>query len=278
MAKYISVLNWEKYQARTDKDLPWFKLWSSFFGREWWQDLNDEHKIVPIVCLDVAKKFGNKMPKNPGYYIRNYGLKLSAEDLILVSNLLKTNGFLSDCLVELSSQTKESDLRASSLFLSQKEEKECEKREGQKEDEATPPEEPEKAPPEFNSEEAFQALWAQYPVKGRFYVAESREIFKRAVQSKEFFLRILNALGKYQAHLAVQTWKQPLNFLNWFEVWREWENREEPTQPKREKKPDPLHDVCKGTGYLPDKPNTPCWCWGYYPEKIAVSKPEESTL
>ena len=272
MAKHISVLNWEKYQARTDKDLPWFKLWSSFFDREWWQSLKDEFKVVPIICFDVARKFNNRMPKTPGYYIRNYGLKISEEDMISISNILKTNGFLSDCLVLLDSPTDESDLRASSLVLSKKEEKECEKKE-----DAAPLEEIPK-PPEFNREEAFQALWAQYPVKGRFYIAESRDIFCRAVQSRDFFSRILKALGKYQAHLATQSWKQPMNFLNWFEVWREWENYEEAAVSQKTKSPKPGCTVCSGSsGYLPDKPSVRCFCWDYYHEKVAVKQPEQST-
>lgn len=278
MAKYISVLNWEKYQARTDKDLPWFKLWSSFFDREWWQGLKDEFKIVPIICLDVAKKFNNKMPKNPDYYIRNYGLNITEEGLILVSNILKTNEFLSDCLVGLSSQSKESDLRASSLFLSKEEVKEREKKEEQNEPENSPPEDPPKPKPEFSREEAFQALWAQYPVKGRFYVAESREVFFRSVQSQEFFKKILTALGKYTAHLTKESWKQPLNFLNWFEKWRDWENFEEPKPPTKTKKPNPSCLSCEGTGYW-ENPHTKirdreCSCWAYYPEKITVQKPE----
>jgi hypothetical protein len=103
--KYLSVLNWNEYQARTDKELPWLKLWGKLFTRIWWQELKDSEKIIPIIMLDVARRMNNRLPRDPDYYLRNYNLKLSSKAFTLVCNSLYTNGFLSDCLDGLLSQT-----------------------------------------------------------------------------------------------------------------------------------------------------------------------------
>lgn len=103
--KYLSVLNWNEYQARTDKELPWLKLWGKLFTRIWWQELKDSEKIIPIIMLDVARRMNNRLPRDPDYYLRNYNLKISSKAFILVCNSLYTNGFLSDSLDGLLSQT-----------------------------------------------------------------------------------------------------------------------------------------------------------------------------
>jgi len=96
MPKFLSVKNWEKYQARTDKELPWLKLWGKLFDRPWWQELDDRFKVIPIIFLDSARRFNNKMPKNSQYYLRNYNLKLTEKEFVLVCKSLQYNDFLSD--------------------------------------------------------------------------------------------------------------------------------------------------------------------------------------
>ncbi len=113
MAKFISIENWHKYQARTDKELPWLKLWGSMFDKPWWQELPDNHKIIPIIFLDSARRFNNRLPKNADYYLRNYNLKLTEKQFVFVCKSLKINGFLSDYVVGLLSD-------CSTLLLSKK--------------------------------------------------------------------------------------------------------------------------------------------------------------
>lgn len=94
--KHISIRNWEKYQSRTDKKMPWCKLWGMIFDEEWWQELGDDKKVIPFVFLDVARKFCNRCPQNYEYYARNYKLSWTKDEWVLACNLLKDNGFLSD--------------------------------------------------------------------------------------------------------------------------------------------------------------------------------------
>lgn len=99
MESFISIQNWEKYQARTDKDLPWCKLWGSFFDKFWWLDLDDKHKIFPIIFLDLARKFGNRIPEeaiSSKNLSRSYGVKSTPTSVSSLCNLLVLKGFLSD--------------------------------------------------------------------------------------------------------------------------------------------------------------------------------------
>lgn len=61
--------------------------------------MKDSEKIIPIIFLDSARRFGNKLTRNPTYYIRNYNLNLSSKAFVLACDLLYKEGFLSDCLV-----------------------------------------------------------------------------------------------------------------------------------------------------------------------------------
>lgn len=102
MVKVLSILNWNEYQARTDKELPWLKLWGKLFLRHWWQEMKDEHKIIPIILLDSARRFNNRLPQNPDYYRRNYNLKTSSKTILEVCKSLRDIGFLSDVMSDCS--------------------------------------------------------------------------------------------------------------------------------------------------------------------------------
>jgi hypothetical protein len=97
--RILSVQNWEKYQARADKELPWFKLWGSLFKRPWFQELADDEKFVTIVFLDLARQFNNFIPDLSGFkgYLRgNYGVFMEDLRVFKLCKLLSQNGFLSD--------------------------------------------------------------------------------------------------------------------------------------------------------------------------------------
>lgn len=102
MSDYLEIVNWHEYQARTDKELPWLKLWGKLFLRSWWQEMEDDLKVFPIILLDTARRFNNKLPRNIDYYTRNYNIKASKNRLVDCSKLLCSIDFLSDDMSDCS--------------------------------------------------------------------------------------------------------------------------------------------------------------------------------
>ena len=95
----MSIRRWEKYQSRTDKKMPWCKLWGLLFDEPWWQEMPDNLKVLPMILLDSARKFENFLPQNATYYERNYNVLLCEKDWSLACNILIEGGFLSDIAV-----------------------------------------------------------------------------------------------------------------------------------------------------------------------------------
>lgn len=97
--RILHILNWDKYQARTDKELPWLKLWGRLFKAPWFQSLQDDEKFVTIALLDLARQFHNNIPEEMIFkeYLRgNYGLFMSPLRVFKLSQVLVANDFLSD--------------------------------------------------------------------------------------------------------------------------------------------------------------------------------------
>lgn len=112
--RHIHVLNWDKYQARTDKELPWCKLWGTLFKRPWFQELADDEKFVTIVFLDLARQFNNRIPdlsEFKGYLRGNYGVFMSEERVFKLCNLLSHNEFLSDNMSALQDKIRQDKIR-----------------------------------------------------------------------------------------------------------------------------------------------------------------------
>ena len=112
--KIIRVLNWEKYQARADKELPWCKLWGSLFKRPWFQELKDDEKFVTIIFLDLARQFNNFIPdlsEFKGYLRGNYGLFMEEERVFKLCKVLADNGFLSDNMSDIQDKTRVDEMR-----------------------------------------------------------------------------------------------------------------------------------------------------------------------
>lgn len=217
MGKWYCIENWHKYQARTDKELPWLKLWGQLFDKPWWQEMDDKNKIIPVVLLDAARRFNNKIPKKIDYYARNYNLKASQEEFVFVCKCLKINGFLSDQVVRP---------RASILVYSPskslKEEKDAEKE---------IPRLLEKKPAvelDFNALEAFNEFFELYPPKNRVKRSRALALFCETVVRRDIASRILKALVNYKLHLDANPWKQPQEPANWLMAWPDWENYQEP--------------------------------------------------
>lgn len=112
--KTIQVLNWDKYQARADKELPWCKLWGALFKRPWFQNLPDDEKFVTIVFLDLARQFNNKIPdlsEFKGYLRGNYGVFMDEERVFNLCKVLSDNEFLSDSASDIQDKRREDKIR-----------------------------------------------------------------------------------------------------------------------------------------------------------------------
>jgi hypothetical protein len=110
----IHVLNWDKYQARSDKELPWCKLWGRLFKTPWFQLLDDPEKFCTIAILDLARQFSNKISEElifKGYLKGNYGLFMSEERISKLCKVLSDNEFLSDnCPTKVSLEGDKKDI------------------------------------------------------------------------------------------------------------------------------------------------------------------------
>lgn len=234
---YIKVSNWEIYQARTDKDLPWFKLWSRFFDRLWWQELEDKFKIVPIIFLNTARKFNNKCPDKLSYYQRIYNLKLSEEEMLFVCKLLKDEGFLFDLPVGQTSD-------CSTLVLSNL---------NNKTNTNT-----------LNSKKSFEDFWELYPKKRSKGQAE--KAWKNIKPDEQLHDRIFRALE--QAKTSAEWKKDGGQFIPYPASWlnaKGWEDELQIPTGQSMKKPDPNCGFCRGTGKarLKSDPSVEvsCGCW-----------------
>lgn len=97
--RILHILNWDRYQARSDKELPWLKLWGRLFKAPWFQIMTDEDKFVTIALLDLARQFRNNLPEElifKGYLKGNYGIFMSEERIFKLCKYLSDNDFLSD--------------------------------------------------------------------------------------------------------------------------------------------------------------------------------------
>ena len=97
--RILHLLNWNKYQARSDKELPWLKLWGRLFKTPWFQLLQDDEKFVTITMLDLARQFHNNIPEElifKGYLKGNYGIFMNQERISKLCKYLSDNDFLSD--------------------------------------------------------------------------------------------------------------------------------------------------------------------------------------
>lgn len=114
--RIIRVLNWDKYQARTDKDLPWCKLWGTIFDRPWFQKMSSDFKYMTLVFLDLARKTGNRITEEYvfiEYLSGNYGVRMLQKDVFILCKSLSSNGFLSDNVDDLQDKTRQDKMSES---------------------------------------------------------------------------------------------------------------------------------------------------------------------
>ncbi len=72
----------------------------------------------------------------------------------------------------------------------------------------------------------FDFVWNKYP--SRVGKKQAEKHFKASVKTENDYKSCLDALEKYKAHLAVNTWKIPQNGATWFNNWQDWINWQEP--------------------------------------------------
>ena len=92
----ISITNWEKYQARADKPLSWFKLWGGIFMEHWMQAMSPKRRYAVLAMMDFARGSRNSMTLFYSTFNRQYGLRMRSKDIKEFVLHLISIGFLSD--------------------------------------------------------------------------------------------------------------------------------------------------------------------------------------
>ncbi len=118
--RFFHILNWDKYQARTDKDLPWCKLWGTIFDRPWFQNMPDSGKYLTFVLMDLARKSGNRIGEEYVFieYLRgNYGILSTKNEVFNHLKVLSDNEFLSDNTSALQDKIREDKIREDKIRI-----------------------------------------------------------------------------------------------------------------------------------------------------------------
>jgi hypothetical protein len=220
----ISVLNWDKYQARSDKDLPWCKLWGTLFDRPWFQNMPDNGKIFAIVLLDLARKTGNFIGEEyllTRYLSGNYGLLCSQNEVFIFCKSLRCNGFLSDNVSDLQDKIRQDKIREEGTvgLTLQKQEKE-------------------KTPKTIDEVKDYFKVIGGFPG-----------------DAEGFFDHFTSNGWKVGGKAPMQDWKASA---------RGWVRRNKQKEPKAyamaaKKTPNQNCSACNGSGKLPD--GKKCWCF-----------------
>ena len=59
MSEWIVIPNWEKFQHRADRSLPWIKLYVELSGRDDWRQLSlSERGLLVVLWIDYARSKG----------------------------------------------------------------------------------------------------------------------------------------------------------------------------------------------------------------------------
>ena len=62
MDRYISIINWEKYQHYKDRNPPWIKLYHSLLDNYEYSCLQDDSKLLLLSFYMLASRKNNKIP------------------------------------------------------------------------------------------------------------------------------------------------------------------------------------------------------------------------
>lgn len=70
MAKYLRIVEWEKYQHYKDRNPPWIKLHGELLHSYTWTVLDDASRLLAIACMLLASQTENKIPLDRDYIQR----------------------------------------------------------------------------------------------------------------------------------------------------------------------------------------------------------------
>lgn len=88
MAKFLRIVEWDKYQHYKDRNPQWIKLHISILSSPLWWKGTDEQKALIVVVMLMAARHGNSIPADPKF-IQQIGYLKHKPNL----NWLVRNGF-----------------------------------------------------------------------------------------------------------------------------------------------------------------------------------------
>lgn len=65
--KYLEIRNWREFQHYKDRNPPWIKLHYSLITSHDWVMMDDESKLLAIVCMMLASRNKGMVPIDPAY-------------------------------------------------------------------------------------------------------------------------------------------------------------------------------------------------------------------
>lgn len=68
--KFLRLREWAKYQHYRNRNPPWIKLHGELLGSFTWVTLDDDGRLLAMVCMLLAARTGNKIPLDRDYIQR----------------------------------------------------------------------------------------------------------------------------------------------------------------------------------------------------------------
>lgn len=75
MAKFLRIIEWEKYQHYKDRNPPWIKLHRELLTSNTWVELDDASRLLALVCMLLAADTDNKIPLDGTFIQRRAYMK-----------------------------------------------------------------------------------------------------------------------------------------------------------------------------------------------------------
>lgn len=225
--KFLRVKNIERYQPQTNRRLPWIKLMTDLLEptrQLWYTALPDATKALLHHVWLMAAVHGGRIPED---WLTKERLNLQTKpnlapliELGLVWWETET-GFILNSKPE-SKPESEQDSKPDSKRESKQDSIQslsraiCARSESSNPSGLLSPVEK----PDFSQEQAFAALWADYPRRiGR---KEAWRHFKASVKTPEDYARCRTALENYKATVEGREMRFVRQGSTWFNSWQDW--------------------------------------------------------
>mgnify|MGYP001610464632 CR=1 FL=1 len=111
MTEFLRITNWSRYQHYKNRNPPWIKLHVQLLQSPEWVSLSESGRLLALVCMMIAPRFGGKIP-NDAKYLQGVGLfkrKPNLTELISCGFLEKPLANASLALAEFSDSVSVSD-------------------------------------------------------------------------------------------------------------------------------------------------------------------------